>query len=63
MVFYIKEWPDGHATLMTENGHVLWTFSCIEDAEQACHEWRNIHDESVECYANVQEPLTSTIGI
>ena len=63
MVFYIKEWPDGHATLMTDNGVVLWTFSSVEDAQSACRDWYNMHDENIECYTNVQEPLTSTIAI
>ncbi|NOX42452.1 MAG: hypothetical protein GXP19_01775 [Gammaproteobacteria bacterium] len=62
MVFYIRERPDGHATLMTEEGQVLWTFCSVDDAEHACREWYNINDESVECYSSVQEPLTSTIS-
>lgn len=35
MNFYIKEWPDNTATLMTERGHVVWIFSSIEEAREA----------------------------
>ena len=63
MVFYIKEWADGHATLMADNGTVLWTFATVEDAERACYDWYNLHEDNVECYTNVQEPLTSSISI
>lgn len=51
MMFHIKEWQDGHATLMTETGEVLWTFSSIDEAKRACRDWSNIHRESIECYA------------
>jgi hypothetical protein len=54
MEFYIREWDDGHATLMTEQGHVLWTFGCVEEAQSACHEWSCIHQENVDCYVGVQ---------
>ncbi len=35
MNFYIKEWPDNTATLMTEYGRVVWTFASVEEAEEA----------------------------
>ena len=35
MNFYIKEWPDDTATLMTERGHVIWIFPSVEEAEAA----------------------------
>lgn len=35
MNFYIKEWPDNTATLMTEGGRVVWTFVTVEEAEEA----------------------------
>ena len=35
MNFYIKEWPDNTATLMTEYGRVVWTFTSVEEAEEA----------------------------
>lgn len=37
MNFYIKEWPDNTATLMTERGQVIWIFSSIEEAEEAAN--------------------------
>lgn len=38
MDFYIKEWPDDTASLLTEDGQVIWTFSSVEDAKSACND-------------------------
>lgn len=38
MCFYIKEWPDNTATLMTERGHVIWIFPSVEEAETAAED-------------------------
>ena len=27
---------------MTGNGQVIWTFSSLEEAHQACNEWHNL---------------------
>lgn len=35
MNFYIKEWPDSTATLMTESGRVIWIFPDAQEAEEA----------------------------
>ncbi len=35
----IKEWPNKAATLMTEDGVVLWTFSSIEEASEVWRDW------------------------
>ena len=35
MSFYIKEWPDNTATLITEDGRVVWIFPSVEEAEEA----------------------------
>jgi hypothetical protein len=35
MNFYIKEWPDNTATLMTERGHIIWIFPSVEEAAEA----------------------------
>jgi len=42
MKVYIKEWPNRTATIMTGNGQVIWTFSSMEEAHQACSEWHNL---------------------
>jgi hypothetical protein len=39
MNFYIKEWPDDTATLMTEGGRVVWTFATVEEAEEAAQDF------------------------
>ena len=38
MKFYIKEFPDDTAILMTEQGQVIWTFSSVDDALDECDE-------------------------
>jgi len=42
MRVFIKEWPNKTATLLTETGKVVWTFSNIEAARTACREWYSI---------------------
>ncbi|MEK6686294.1 MAG: hypothetical protein AABY99_07880 [Pseudomonadota bacterium] len=39
MYFYIKEWPNKRATLMTEDGVVLWTFKNTDEARMVWQEW------------------------
>ncbi|MDT8383457.1 MAG: hypothetical protein RRB22_03495 [Gammaproteobacteria bacterium] len=42
MRFFIKEWANKTATLMAENGTVLWTFSSVEDAEVVARQWQSV---------------------
>ena len=57
MCFYIKEWPDNTATLMTERGHVIWIFPSVEEAEDAVEdcdeiaERRNIKEFGIKAVA------------
>jgi hypothetical protein len=39
MRFFLKEWPDETVTLMTETGHVIWTFDSVEAAIAGWREW------------------------
>ena len=39
MYCLIKEWPNKMATLMTEDGVVLWTFSDIEETRKVWQDW------------------------
>ena len=48
MKLFIKEWPNKTATIMTENGQVVWTFSNREIARHACQEWFTTLAEKVE---------------
>ena len=48
MKFFIKRWPDDTATLMTESGQVIWTFSSMQEAIQGCTEWAGAHDHTPE---------------
>ena len=43
MEFYIRELPDGQATLMTNDGLYLFTFRNLDSARQACEDWYRIH--------------------
>lgn len=46
MKFFIKKWPDDTATLMTESGQVIWTFSSMQEAIERCaEEWTGADDE------------------
>jgi hypothetical protein len=42
MYVYIKEWPNKTATILTSNGQVIWTFSSVAQARQACLDWHSI---------------------
>ena len=42
MKVYITEWPNKTATILTENGEVIWSFSSVPEARQACDEWCSI---------------------
>lgn len=47
MNFYIKEWPDNTATLITESGHVVWFFPSVEEAEEAAENSDEIVDAGI----------------
>lgn len=47
MRFFIKEWANKTATLMAENGTVLWTFSSAEDAEAVARQWQSVQGEKM----------------
>jgi hypothetical protein len=63
---FIKEWVNKTATIMTENGQVVWTFSSIQDARTACREWQTLSDaEPVTCLEEIsggQEQLACAAG-
>lgn len=42
MKVYIKVWPNKTATILTGNGEVVWTFSSLSEAWQACNDWCSI---------------------
>ena len=48
MVFFIREWPNKTATLMAENGAVLWTFSNVAEAQSVCQEWYRVQKHNVQ---------------
>jgi hypothetical protein len=60
MKLFIKEWPNKTATIMTENGQVVWTFSNREIARHACQEWFMTLTEKVEyCEILDEDPLVT----
>lgn len=46
MRFFIKEWPNKTATLLAENGAVLWTFSSSDEAEKVAKDWCRVQGEN-----------------
>jgi len=48
MIFFIKEWPNRTATLMADNGTVLWTFTSVAEARRVCEEWYRVQGEQIE---------------
>ena len=57
MVFFIREWPNKTATLMTEDGVVLWTFTNVKEAEFVCEEWYRVQKEDVKYYVEYVDGL------
>jgi len=49
MYCLIKEWPNKMATLMTEDGVVLWTFSNVEEARKVWHDWCSLQNDRITC--------------
>ncbi len=45
MRFFIKEWPDQTATLMTDAGQVIWSFDSVQSAIRGGIEWAGIEDK------------------
>jgi hypothetical protein len=45
----IKEWPNKTATIMTDNGEVIWTFSSVTAARKACNDWHSIYVDKDDC--------------
>lgn len=45
MYCLIKEWPNKMATLMTEDGVVLWTFNNVQDAHQVWQDWCSLQEK------------------
>jgi len=35
----IKQWRNNTASLILDSGEILWTFSSLDEAEQACQHW------------------------
>lgn len=46
MQYLIKEWPNKMATLMTEDGVVLWTFSNVKEAEKVWKDWCSLKNQN-----------------
>jgi hypothetical protein len=63
MLVYIKEWPNKTASILSNNGQVIWTFSSTSEARRACGEWHNlVAGEPVILYEEEPaepEPITS----
>lgn len=47
MYCLIKEWPNKMATLMTEDGVVLWTFSDAAEAHKVWQDWCSLQNGKI----------------
>ena len=47
MYFYIKEWPNNTAALMSDDDLVLWTFASVEEARKVWSEWYNFQQDRI----------------
>lgn len=63
MSFFIKEWPNKTATLMANNGAVLWTFTSVEEAQRVCRDWYNLQAASNEQEGSLLDPLVSNCAV
>jgi len=64
MNFYIKEWANHTATLMTDNGQVLWTFPSKVEAYEVCREYYAVQlgeDIQPRMEAIDQAPMTDLV--
>jgi len=61
MRVYIREWPNGTATIMSDNGQVIWTFSNTAGARRACSDWHNLVDSEpvILCDETTGHPLAT----
>lgn len=55
MKVFIKVWPNNTATVMTDNGQVLWTFSNVAEARKACREWHSINATEPVLFEDITE--------
>lgn len=47
MIFYIKEWADQRATLMSEDGIALWNFPSTAEARKVLRDWYSVQQGEV----------------
>ena len=56
----IKQWPNRTATIMSESGQLIWTFSSTDEARRACRDWHNLVDsEPVHVYEDGSDSISS----
>jgi hypothetical protein len=64
MKVYIKEWANKTASLLTDNGQVVWTFSSAAEARQACADWHSIiHSGNDELYDDNEEGVSASFSL
>ncbi|PTQ79505.1 hypothetical protein [Nitrosomonas ureae] len=63
MYCLIKEWPNKMATLMTEDGVVLWTFSDVEEARKVWQDWCSLqNDKNSSQPSKIGHPCTADLS-
>ena len=64
MTFFIREWRNKTATLMADNGAVLWTFANVEEAQKVCQEWYliQVHEEEPAANSGGYDLMVASCG-
>ncbi len=63
MYCLIKEWPNKMATLMTEDGVVLWTFRDVEEARKVWQDWCSLQNNTTSNQSSqIGHPCTSDLS-
>ena len=62
MDFYIRELPDGKASLMTRDGLYLFTFRDLESARQACEDWYQLNGNEAGRVSGMNGVSCSVVG-
>lgn len=64
MYFYIKEWPNKTATLMAENGTVMWTFHSAAEARNVVREWYKAQEDDINYELHyLDDPSCSCVSV
>lgn len=61
MQVIIKEWPNKTASLISASGQLIWTFSSVQEARQACSDWHHLVDCEPVFVSESQDPAADAL--